>query len=68
MKVRAILLIDLDIEGSFKEVAEEQVRIEKVLDNYMSVTPNCVGTTMDIKERRGVGLPDLSKLKLKAAK
>lgn len=68
MKVRAILLIDLDIEGSFKEVAEEQVRIEKVLDDYMKSTPDCVGTTMDIKERRGVGLPDLSKLKLKAAK
>jgi|AOAMet2_C43A7_35_1029302.scaffolds.fasta_scaffold52930_1 hypothetical protein len=65
MKVRAILLIDLDIDGSFKEVAEEQVRIEAILEDYKKSTPNCVGTTMDIKERRGVGLPDLSKLKLK---
>tara|TARA_B100001059_G_C17735893_1_gene528834 strand:+ start:705 stop:908 length:204 start_codon:yes stop_codon:yes gene_type:complete len=65
MKVRAILLIDLDIDGSFKEVAEEQVRIEAILEDYKKSNPNCVGTTMDIKERRGVGLPDLSKLKLK---
>jgi hypothetical protein len=41
------------------------VRIEAILEDYKKSTPNCVGTTMDIKERRGVGLPDLSKLKLK---
>lgn len=66
MKVRAIILVDLDVEGSFKEVAEEQVKIEDMLNKYKAETPACVATTMDIKERRGANVPDLSKLKLKS--
>lgn len=68
MKVRAIILVDMDIEGSFKEVAAEQEKLERYLHGFAESNACVVATTMDIKERRGSGLPDLSKMKLKTAK
>jgi len=68
MKVRAIILVDMDIVGSFKEVAAEQEKLERWLHGFAESNACVVATTMDIKERRGSGLPDLSKMKLKTAK
>tara|TARA_S200000501_G_scaffold305537_2_gene293934 strand:- start:257 stop:457 length:201 start_codon:yes stop_codon:yes gene_type:complete len=66
MKVRAILVVDMDVEGGFKEVAAEQVKLEEWLVQLEKSTPTIVGSTLDVKERRGDTLPDLSKKKLKA--
>lgn len=68
MKVRAIILVDLDVDGSFKEVASEQAKLEELINGFAKSNPCVVATTMDIKERRGIGLPDLTKMKLKVAK
>lgn len=67
MKVRALVLIDMDIEGSFKEVAAEQVKLEDAITAFCKSNANVVGFTLDVKERRGTGLPDLSTMKLKNA-
>ena len=67
MKVRALVLIDMDVEGSFKEVAAEQMKLEEAIDKFCKSNSSVVGFTLDIKERRGTGLPDLSTMKLKNA-
>lgn len=67
MKVRALILVDMDIDGSFKEVAAEQVKLEEVLDKFRKDNSNIVGVSLDIKERRGTGMPDLTTMKLKNA-
>lgn len=67
MKVRALILVDMDVEGSFKEVAAEQVKLEQVLEAFCSTNESVIGFSLDIKERRGTGMPDLSQMKLKNA-
>lgn len=69
MKVRAIILVDMDVDGGFKEVAAEQEKLEAIINGFADTNSSVVATTMDVKERRGAGPPpDLTKMKLKVAK
>jgi hypothetical protein len=67
MKVRAIILVDLDIDGSYKEVAEEQVKLEQLLEKFKNENSAVVQYALDIKERRSTSIPDLKTMKLKSA-
>jgi hypothetical protein len=67
MKVRAVVLVDLDVDGSYKEVAEEQVKLETVLEHYKNSNHAVVQYALDIKERRSISMPDLKNMKLKNA-
>ena len=51
MKVRAIAIIDFDVE-SFAEAAVEDQRIKEVLAQYVASNKNVVWSGVDVKERR----------------
>jgi phage gp29-like protein len=65
-KLRAICLIDIDVD-SFREAGSEEAKIEKLLNDYMSSNESVKEVTFDVRERRGTKVPDLSNMKLKNA-
>jgi|TARA_R110000782_G_scaffold52502_1_gene112507 hypothetical protein len=65
MKCRAVAIIDYDIEGSFKEAAEEQQRLENAIQELVTNNKRVVFHQVDMKERRGDAPPDISKMKFR---
>ncbi len=66
MKVRAVMLVDLELEG-YMEVAEKQTEMKSMLEGLKEKDPAIVGVAIDFKERRGSGMPDLKNMKLRGA-
>lgn len=67
MKARGLILIDFELPGGFKEAAEEQVKLEKAMQDLVRGNPRVVYSQCDIKERRGDGHPDITKLKIRTS-
>lgn len=67
MKARGLILIDFELPGGFKEAAEEQVKLEKAMQDLVRGNPRVVYSQSDIKERRGEGHPDITKLKIRTS-
>jgi len=65
VKIRAVCLIDYEIEGSFKEAAEEQARLEEAIKGIVDNNPRVVHHQVDLKERRG-SPPDITKMKFRS--
>lgn len=65
MKARAVIVIDYNIEGGFKEAAAEQDKIEIAVAEIVKGNPNVVFHDVDMKERRGDTPPDISKMKFR---
>lgn len=65
VKIRAVCLIDYEIEGSFKEAAEEQSRLEEAIKSIVENNPRVVHHQVDLKERRG-SPPDITKMKFRS--
>lgn len=65
MKARAIIMIDLEVEG-FLEAAEEQTKIQNAIDGLCKNNPRVVFHAVDMKERRGDSPPDMSKMKFRS--
>ena len=66
MKLRAIMLVDLEMEG-FIEIAQKQQELQALLDKLKAEDPDVVDVLMDFKERRGNSMPDLKNMKLRGA-
>jgi hypothetical protein len=67
MKARGIAIIDLSIEGGFKEAAAEEVALEKLIADYCKGNPRIVHYQVELRERRGEpGAVDLNKMKFRA--
>ncbi len=66
MKVRAVMLVDLELDG-FIEVADKQQEMKSMLEGMKENDPSIVGVAIDFKERRGSGMPDLKNMKLRGA-
>lgn len=66
MKVRAVMLVDLELDG-FIEVAAKQTEMRALLEDLKLKDPAIVGVAIDFKERRGSGMPDLKHMKLRGA-
>lgn len=64
MKVRAVVLIDYEIDG-FKDAAKEQEALEAAIENIVNNNNNVVHHQIDMKERRG-NPPDISKMKFRS--
>jgi len=67
MKARAIVIIDYTIDGSFKEAAEEQSKLELAIAEIVKDNKRVVFHQVDMKERRGDVPPDITKLKFRAS-
>lgn len=65
MKARGIVVIDYEIEGGFKEAAEEQDRLEDAVAGIVKGNKRVVFHQVDMKERRGDQSPDISKMKFR---
>jgi len=65
MKARGIVVIDYDIDGGFREAAEEQARLEEAIANIVKGNKRVVFHQVDMKERRGDQSPDISKMKFR---
>lgn len=65
MKARGIVVLDYDIEGGFKEAAEEQERLEKAIEEIVKGNKRVVFHQVDMKERRGDTPPDITKMKFR---
>lgn len=65
MKARGIVVIDYEIEGGFKEAAEEQQRLEEAVASIVKGNKRVVFHQVDMKERRGDQSPDISKMKFR---
>lgn len=66
MKARGIVVIDYDIEGGFKEAAEEQERLEAAIAQIVKGNKRVVFHQVDMKERRGDVPPDITKMKFRS--
>jgi len=66
MKIRGIVILDYDIEGGFKEAAEEQERLEQAVANIVKGNKRVVFHQVDMKERRGDIPPDITKMKFRS--
>jgi hypothetical protein len=66
MKARAIVIIDYTIDGSFKEVAEEQTKLEEGVAAMLKGNKNVVYHAIDVRERRGDNPPDLKNMKFRS--
>jgi len=65
MKARAICVLDYEIEGGFKEAAEEQAKLEEAIASIVKGNPRVVFHQVDMKERRGDIPPDIKKMKFR---
>jgi hypothetical protein len=65
MKARAICVLDYEIEGGFKEAAEEQAKLEQAIASIVKGNPRVVFHQVDMKERRGDIPPDIKKMKFR---
>jgi hypothetical protein len=57
--------LDYDIEGGFKEAAEEQERLEQAIAEIVKGNKRVVFHQVDMKERRGDTPPDITKMKFR---
>jgi len=68
MKCRVLILLDLDIptDGGFAAAAEAEAGLKKLIAEYVRDNqPMVIHNQMEIKERRGSGAPDLSRMKFR---
>lgn len=65
MKARGIVVLDYEIEGGFKEAAEEQAKLEEAIAQIVRGNKRVVFHQVDMKERRGDQTPDISKMKFR---
>lgn len=66
MKFRAIMLVDLELPD-FLKVAEKQLELTEMLNKMKNEDEAIVDIAIDVKERRGNGMPDLRAMKLRGA-
>tara|TARA_X000001382_G_scaffold105821_1_gene81113 strand:+ start:208 stop:411 length:204 start_codon:yes stop_codon:yes gene_type:complete len=66
MKTRAIVIIDYDIEGGFREVADEQDTLEEAVKGVIKGNKRVTYHQVVMKERRGDVPPDIEKMKFRS--
>ena len=64
MKARGIIVVDYIFDG-YKQAAQEEERLEKLLQTIVKDNATVVDYQMDLKERRGDAAPDIKKMKFR---
>jgi hypothetical protein len=67
MQLRAIMLVDLDVEN-FQEAAKAEARLQESLDELQANHKYVTYTALDVKERRGASKPDIKNMKFRQNK
>ena len=64
MKVRGIVLVDYIVDG-FEDASNEQKKLKAHLSEFLDGNPKKVDWQIDFRERRGKGMPDIAKIKVR---
>ena len=64
MKIRALVVLDLEVDG-FKAAANEQDKIEELVSDFTENNSSVVWSGVDVRERRGDTPPDLNSMKFR---
>ena len=67
MKARAIIIVDFQIDGGFSEAAAQEQKVKDAIAALSKDNPAIVYTDMEMKERRGDGKPDVSRMKFRTS-
>jgi len=65
MKARGIVVIDYDLPNGFIQAAEEQKKLEEMVQRLVQGNPRVIYHQVDVRERRGDHSPDIKKMKLR---
>ena len=67
MKARGIAILDMEIEGGFREAGKEEEALEKLIKDYCENNKRIVHYQVELRERRGPpGSVNLSKMKFRS--
>jgi len=67
LKARGIAILDLEIEGGFREAGIEEDALEKLIKDYCANNKRVVHYQVELRERRGpAGAVNLSKMKFRS--
>ena len=67
MQLRAIMLVDLDVEN-FQEAAKAEAMLQRSLDDLQTDHKYVNYVALDVKERRGAAKPDIKNMKFRQNK
>tara|TARA_R110001599_G_scaffold83143_1_gene223561 strand:+ start:874 stop:1077 length:204 start_codon:yes stop_codon:yes gene_type:complete len=67
MKARAIIIVDFQIDGGFSEAAEQEQKVKDAIAALAKDNSAIVYTDMEMKERRGDGKPEVSRMKFRTS-
>jgi len=65
-KIRGIIVVDMDIDGGFKECAKAEESLERVMEDYVKENKSVIHWQVQCRERRGDIPPDISKMKFRS--
>tara|TARA_R110001592_G_scaffold361117_2_gene671003 strand:- start:718 stop:921 length:204 start_codon:yes stop_codon:yes gene_type:complete len=66
MKSRGICIIDVNIDGGYKEAAEFETKLEEVIKSLIKDDPRVIHYQVELRERRGDKAVDLGRMKFRA--
>jgi hypothetical protein len=65
-KIRGIIVVDMDIDGGFKECAKAEESLEQIMKDYVKGNSDVKNWQVQCRERRGDIPPDISKMKFRS--
>tara|TARA_R110000744_G_scaffold362906_3_gene471066 strand:- start:833 stop:1039 length:207 start_codon:yes stop_codon:yes gene_type:complete len=65
-KIRAIAILDIDIEGGYREAADVEDDLKALIEEYTSKMKNIIHFQVEVRDRRGSSKVDLSKMKFRS--
>ena len=65
-KIRAIAILDIDIEGGYREAADVEDNLKALIEEYTSKMKNIIHFQVEVRDRRGSSKVDLSKMKFRS--
>jgi len=66
MKIRAITIIDLEIDGGFRDAADVEDALKIVIKQFCDGRKGVVSSQTEVRDRRGDTPPNLSTMKFRA--
>ena len=66
MKIRAINIIDLEIDGGFRDAADVEDALKAVIAEFCKTQKGVVSSQTEVRDRRGDTSPNLSQMKFRA--
>tara|TARA_R100000935_G_scaffold20604_1_gene38827 strand:+ start:140 stop:343 length:204 start_codon:yes stop_codon:yes gene_type:complete len=66
MKIRAISIVDLEIEGGFRDAANVEDALKTAIKQFCDGQKGVVSSQCEVRDRRGDTPPNLTQMKFRA--